>query len=121
MRRKGFTLIEVLVALVVTVAALTVVCQGFATGARASVAAQKTTRAALLAQRVLTDVETGVIPLGQSSAGTFEDEPEFLYETRSEPDLPGLTLLAVTVKWDERGQPRAYVLTRLMRERTTTP
>ena len=36
MNRRGFTLVEVLVALVVTVAALTILAQGFTTGARAS-------------------------------------------------------------------------------------
>jgi prepilin-type N-terminal cleavage/methylation domain-containing protein len=119
--RRGFTLIEVLVALVVTVAALTIVCQGFATGARASSSAQKVTRAALLAQRVLTDFETGELTPGQSHAGGFEDEPDFAYETRSEVDVTGLTLLRVSVTWDERGQPRTYVLTRLFRERTAAP
>jgi len=53
--RAGFTLIEVLVALVVAVAAMTLLSQGFSTGARASTSAQYATRAAILAQRVITD------------------------------------------------------------------
>lgn len=120
-RRSGFTLVEVLVALVVAVAAMALLSQGFTTGARASSAAQKATRAALLAQRVLTDIETGVLPLDASASGTFEDEPDFAYETSAAPDLPGLTLLTVSVKWDDRGEERRYVLTRLMRARPTTP
>ena len=62
MTRRGFTLIEVLVALVVAVAAMALLSQGFTTGARASTTAQFATRAALLAQRVVTDFETGVLP-----------------------------------------------------------
>ena len=50
-RKAGFTLIEVLVALVVAVAAMSLLAQGFTTGARASTTAQHATRAALLAQR----------------------------------------------------------------------
>src|SRR5262245_50892389 len=100
---------------------MTIVCQGFATGARASSSAQKVTRAALLAQRVITGFETGELTTGQSHAGAFEDEPDFAYQTRAEADVTGLTLLEVTVTWDDRGAPRTYVLTRLFRERTATP
>lgn len=118
-REQGFTLVEVLVALVVTVAALTVLAQGFATGARASTGSQNATRAALLAQQVITDLETGELPLNQSQSGAFEHDPDYTYETRSETGDPGLTKITVTVAWEQRGEARTYVLTRLMRERPT--
>jgi prepilin-type N-terminal cleavage/methylation domain-containing protein len=117
---SGFTLIEVLVALVVAVAAMALLSQGFAAGARASAAAQMDTRAALLAQRVITDLETGALSLSQTQNGTFDDDGEFKYEARCEPDSPGLTLVTVTLTWDANGQERTYVLTRLMRDRNTT-
>jgi prepilin-type N-terminal cleavage/methylation domain-containing protein len=121
MKRAGFTLVEVLVALVVAVAALTLLSQGFMTGARASTMAQSSTRAAILAQRVLTDFETGQLSSSSSQTGTFEDESDFSYETRSETgDVTGLVKLTITVKWEERNQDRTYVLTRLLRERSTT-
>jgi prepilin-type N-terminal cleavage/methylation domain-containing protein len=121
-RRAGFTLVEVLVALVVVVAALTLIGQGFTTGARASSASQKATRAAFLAQRVITDFELGVLSLNQAHEGTFNDEPDYSYETESETaEETGLTLLTVTLRWDEHGQDRTYVLTRLMRERPAEP
>ena len=120
-RAAGFTLIEVLVALVVAVAAMTLLSQGFATGARASTSSQFSTRAAILAQRVLTDFETGQLSPSSSQTGQFDDEPDFSYETRSETgEVPGLVKLAITIKWQERNQDRTYVLTRLLRERTTT-
>lgn len=117
----GFTLVEVLVALVVTVAGLLILAQGFTTGARASHVSQNATRAALLAQQVITDFETGALPLNRSHSGEFPDDPDFKFQTRSEPDATGLTLLRVTIKWDERRQERTYVLTRLMRERPAAP
>lgn len=120
-REAGFTLIEVLVALVVAVAGMAVVSQGFTTGARASSRSQNTTRAAFLAKHLITDFETGALTLTQSHAGPFDDAPDYSYETKSESGDPGLTLLTVTVTWDERNQPRTYVLTRLLRERPTTP
>lgn len=119
--QAGFTLIEVLVALVVTVAALTVIAQGFSTGARASTVSQNATRATLLAQQVLTDLETGALSLSSSNAKSFDDAPDFRYETRSESYDTGLTLLTVTIVWQERNQERTYVLTRLMRERPASP
>lgn len=122
MRRAGFTLVEVLVALVVTVAALTVLAQGFTTGARASVISQNATRASLLAQRVLTDLETAEVPVDQGHAGVFDDEPDFRFEVLSETsEEPGVNVVRIAVFWIERNAERTYVLTRLIRERTALP
>lgn len=121
-RLQGFTLIEVLVALVVAVAAMTLLAQGFSTGARASTTAQYATRAAILGQRVITDFETGALTLDTNQSGSFDDEPDFSYETISETtDLTGLNKLTVRVKWKERNQDREYALVRLMRSGTGTP
>ncbi len=120
-QQQGFTLIEVLVALVVAVAAMTLLAQGFSTGARASTTAQYATRAAILGQRVITDFETGVLTPDTNQSGSFDDEPDFSYETTSETtDLTGLNKLTVTVKWKERNQDREYVLVRLLRSGTGT-
>ncbi len=120
-RSAGFTLIEVLVALVVTVAAVTLMAQGFTTGARASTVSQNGTRAALLAQQVLTDFETGELSLTQSQSLSFEDDEDFTCETVSESYATGVTQLTIRIKWDERGQERTYELIRLMRDRPTEP
>ncbi|MBI3856187.1 MAG: prepilin-type N-terminal cleavage/methylation domain-containing protein [Planctomycetes bacterium] len=120
-RSEGFTLVEVLVALVVAVAAMALLSQGFTTGARASVASQYVTRAALLAQRVLTDFETGQLDLTSNQSGGFDEEPDFTYATTSTTgDVTGLTRLDITVKWKERNDDRTYVLTRLMRGRSAS-
>lgn len=118
---RGFTLIEVLVAMVVAVAAFSIMAQGFTLGGRASVVAQQTTRAAVLAQRVLTDLETGELAADRSSSGVFDDEPEFRWDVASRADDPGLVHLTVTVRWSDHGQERSYVLVRLWRERTAAP
>lgn len=111
-------MIEVLVALVVAVAAMALLSAGFATGARASTASEGATRAALLAQQVITEYETGEAAPTQSVRRT---SGEASAESRVEAGGTGLTLVTVTVRWDERGQERKYVVTRLLRERTTTP
>jgi prepilin-type N-terminal cleavage/methylation domain-containing protein len=120
--RRGFTLIEVLVALVVAVAALSLISQGFMTGARSSATSQYATRAALCAQRVLTDYETGELDLTSPQSGTFDDDPDFSYETQVEAssDVVGLNKLTIVVKWKERNDDRTYQLVRLMRDRPST-
>ena len=120
-RRKGFTLVEVLVALVVAVAAMALLSQGFTTGARASTTSQYATRAALLAQRVITDFELGQLSLTGNQNGSFEDDADFTYETTSEVgDVTGLTKLTVTIKWQERNTDTTYVVTRLMIDRPSS-
>lgn len=123
MRRRGggFTLVEVIVALVVAVAAMTIVSQGFTSGAQASTSARFSTRAALLARRVITDLETGERAPGQSASGSFEDEPDFRWELRSDQAEQGLYRMELTIRWDERGHERVYTVVRLLRERTATP
>ncbi len=119
----GFTLIEVLVALVVAVAAMAILSQGFSAGAKASVVSQNATRAAIVAGRVMTDYETGALSTSGSTSGTFDDEPDFSYRIETETYDTGVLRLTVTVTWDERNQERTYELVRLYRERTaaTTP
>ena len=120
-KSRGFTLIEVLVALVVAVAALSLLSQGFMTGARASTTSQFATRAALHAQRVLTEYETGALTVGTTQTGSFDDDPDFSYETKfSTGDVTGLTKVTIVVKWKERNDDRKYELVRLMRDRTQT-
>ena len=120
-RDAGFTLIEVIVAMVVAVAAFSVMAQGFALGGRASVVSQQTTRAAVLAQRILTDVEIGQVPADRSSNGLFEDEPDFRWDVESRPDESGLVQLTIAVRWSDHGQERTFALVRLWRERTAAP
>jgi type II secretory pathway pseudopilin PulG len=126
--RSGLTLIEVLVAMVVAVAAMGILAQGFTTGARASIAAQNTTRAAFLAQQVIAELETGELPLTQSNSGPFVDDPDFSFETTTDAysdalgTVTGLNAVKVTVRWKERSEEREYALIRLMRDRPpTTP
>ena len=121
MNRKGFTLVEVLVALVVTVTALTIIAQGFSTGARASTVSQNATRAAFLAQGLITDLETGERPHDRGEGGTFDEDPNFSFEITPEADEPGVTMLTITITWEERSQERTYELVRLMRNPEGAP
>jgi general secretion pathway protein I len=118
---RGFTLIEVLVALVVVTAGLTVIAQGFLTGGRASVASQHRSIAAMLAESKMAEVEAGIVSTTTSASGTFEPErPDFTWTLEPESTtVTGLNKITLTVLWKERGEETAFALTRLMMERTS--
>jgi prepilin-type N-terminal cleavage/methylation domain-containing protein len=114
----GFTLVEVLVALVVMVSAIAILAQGFTTGGGASVTAQNRTKAVWLAEEKMADLESGVLALNLGQSGTVTDNPDWKWEVRSDSTtVTGLYQMTVTIVWKERGQDRTYHLVRLMRER----
>ena len=70
---------------------------------------------------MLTDFETGALTAGSTQSGTFDDDPDFSYETQfATGEVTGLTKITVTVKWKERNDDRVYELVRLLRDRTST-
>lgn len=122
---RGFTLIEVLVALVVMVSAIAILAQGFTTGGTASVTSQNRTKAVWLAEQKMADLEAGILALNVGQSGTFEDASNTLaspgtdwkWAVTSASSTIGLYQITVTITWKERGQDRTYSLVRLMRER----
>lgn len=120
-RVEGFTLIEVLVALVVVTAGLTIIAQGFLTGGRASVASQNRSIAAMLAESKMAEAEAGILSTQTSSSGSFEpDRPDFSWTLEPESTTTtGLSKLTLTITWKEREEEITFALTRLMKERTS--
>jgi type II secretion system protein I len=122
--RSGFTLLEVLVSLVILAAALAVIAQGFSAGAQSSMVAKDETTAARLADKKMSEVETGEIPVNRGEQGTFPEPEGFRYEISTEAEATtGLYRITVTVYYpDGSGGERSVALHRLMRERpTATP
>jgi prepilin-type N-terminal cleavage/methylation domain-containing protein len=125
-RHSGFTLVEVLVALVVTVSAVAILAQGFAAAGSASVASQYRTRAVWLAAEKMADMEAGVYATNAPQAGVFDSsdprtpQGQWRWEIASEASTStGLYQVTVSVFWIERSEERSYHLARLMRERET--
>jgi type II secretion system protein I len=120
-RGAGFTLTEVLVAMVVVSTSLTIITQGFLSGGRASLSSQNESRAAWLAESKMVELETGILSASASGSGTFEPEhPDYSWTAEPESTLTtGLSKITVTVTWKEREQERTFVLTRLMAERAS--
>ncbi len=121
-RRRGFTLLEVLVAFAVLAVALGVAFEIFAMGLRGARSADALTRAVLIAESRLArvGVETELTPgesEGETDDGTLwrieiHDQPaEDGDEERTvTPSLPVLRDIIVTVSWGDAASRQSFVL-----------
>ena len=116
--RNGFTLVEVLAALVIMGVAFGVLAQGLASAARSSSVSQAYTRAVAVAAGKMAEVEAGAYAL---TAGVTERLEEDLYDfdiviTPMPSTRKGLTEVTVAVKWMLHGRENRVVLTRYIHE-----
>ncbi len=126
-RARGFTLIEILVALIIVGLAMGALMRAFSLGLRNAEAARARTAATLFAESKLADLEAaGPIATGQST-GRFEErfrwrlrvrpyvEVDAAKETPAGSEDAALALyeVMVTVDWDGSGGQRSVSLTTL--------
>jgi type II secretion system protein I len=104
MRRRGFTLLEVIVSLVVLTTGLVMVMEAFTVGLRASAAADRRTMAALLLQDKMEELKKEPLLTAGSDEGDFgEDFADYNWRVDiSETETPGLVHVEVTVMWEGR-------------------
>lgn len=114
---RGFTLLEVIVSLVIVVAAVAVIAQGFSAGSQAAYFAEAETTATMLASEKMAQVETGEISLTTGDRGTFQDHEQFRYEVTVTSTTTGLYEVKVEVFYTDGFEERSIALHRLMRER----
>jgi general secretion pathway protein I len=88
---RGFTLLEVMVALAILATTLVVLLQIITNNVRATNHAKLTTAATLLVRSKMTDIEDGILENGfstddESEKGTFRDQgyPDFRWDSRIE-------------------------------------
>lgn len=115
---RGFTLLEMLVAMALLAVGLSSVLALFTFGAALRRTSAERERAALAAEAIVADLRRALFPL--ESDGSIGDAPDLadrpvpnaeglLYTAtlREEADLPGAYLALVEVSWSERGRRRA--------------
>ncbi len=121
MRRRGFTLIETLVAIAIIAAVLPIVMSGISLASRAGLLARQRTLAATLGEAKLDElVSTGLWNSGAMSGDFGDDAPGFTWSASVTPyndtDLTTQNLeeIDLTVTWTSRNSPRTVVLSTLV-------
>lgn len=118
MPRRGFSLLETLLALVIFVGSVAVISGLLSLGVRGSWEARRMSKAALLCESKMAEVVSGIEPLESVSQATFEDEPGWVWSVAvSNGPVEGLVSVAVLVEQaDETQFPVSFQLTRWMRD-----
>ncbi|HOJ13564.1 MAG TPA: type II secretion system minor pseudopilin GspI [Deltaproteobacteria bacterium] len=108
MARRGFTLIEVLVALTILAIAFTWLISAHGQSIDMATRSRFLTTATLLAQERIAAVTTGLVPVPETGrSGDFgEDHPGYTYEEDVESTpIPGYLKYTLKVKWGAQERP----------------
>jgi Tfp pilus assembly protein PilV len=111
--QAGFLLVEILLVVVILAVGLTVVLRSFGSSLDAVGTSASYTKALLLLEERLWELEAkGSIAPGTSGGGFSEENGNFRWEVKAS-DLAqmGLCETQVTVAWEQRGRPRAVSIT----------
>jgi len=116
--QRGFTLLEVVVALTIAAVALPALLRAFSEGTKKqSLIENKTTALYLLKLRMSEMEMVGEIEEG-SEEGEFGTNSRFTWTSNvSESDVEGLYEVVVNVNWQERGQEKSVELTTYIADR----
>ena len=98
------TLLEVLVAMAVFLIALAGIAQLIDFGTDSAVDAARTTTGTRLAQSKMAEVEAGVVPVSESSSGTFDDEPNWQWAVEVGAEVAPNTYPVTVRVWIETGR-----------------
>lgn len=121
--RRGFSLLEVILALGILVAALAVIGELVRAGIRNAQNARDLSRAQLLCEGKLSEIFAGAAAAQQVSESAFPDNPGWLYSVQTDGSGPqGLIKIRVTVKQDpaEQRYPVEFTLAQWIRDPTIT-
>ena len=114
--RRGFTLIEVLAALLLVAIVIPVVMQGFSVATNAASSAKRRSEAATLAASKLDEITaTGDWKLGLLAGDFSPDHPEYTWDASLDAwDSSTLQQLTLRVKWTGSDGPHEFLVTTLV-------
>ncbi|MCX7918044.1 MAG: prepilin-type N-terminal cleavage/methylation domain-containing protein [bacterium] len=115
----GFTLLEVVIALVIVVVGLVLISQAFSIGLRAVRVSDKATIARFLAEQKITEIELQSFLALQSGTGDFgPDYPDFTWQMNvATTQLDNLLQINLTISWIEDNTTRTLTITKLIADR----
>ena len=122
MNQKGFTLIEVIIAMVLVVVGLVLISQAFSIGLRAVSVSDKSTIAKFLLEQKIAEVESLSVASLQSESGDFgTDYPDYTYQTEvTTTDLENLRQVVITVQWKHDNTTRNISITKYLADKGET-
>ena len=101
MNRRGFSLLEVLLAIAILGVSMVVISQAFYVGYHSAMKTRFLSEANMLADGKMAELAAGVLPL-ESGGGSFADRPNWQYSVEVQPSLqPGLLMSTVTVSRED--------------------
>ena len=115
-QNQGFTLIEVIVAMVVVIVGLVMISQAFSIGLRAVRVSDKATLAKLLAEQKIAELEIQSFSTLQSTNGDFgTDYPGLTWQEDVETaNLDNLRQVTLIISWTEDNTTRSLVINKLI-------
>ena len=122
-RCRAFSLLEVILALAILVAALAVIGELVRAGIRNAQMARDLSRAQVLCEHKLSEIFAGAAAAGQASNSAFPDNPGWLYSVNQDGSGPqGLIKVRVTVEQDPGQQryPVSFTMAQWMRDPVVT-
>jgi prepilin-type N-terminal cleavage/methylation domain-containing protein len=117
--RRGFSLLEVVLALALLVGAIAVTGELIRLGTLSAARARDMTQAQLICESKLAEIMAGIMLPEAVSYAEYELDPEWLYSVElASADVPGLVILRVTVvqNLDPIQRPAEFSLTRLIQD-----
>lgn len=98
-RRRGMTLLEVLMALAIFLFSLLAISQLFNSASDQALGIQAKSRSTRLAQSKMAEFSAGVVSLQTGGSGTFDEEPEWSWNADIQQDgtAQGLYIVTITV------------------------
>ncbi len=106
-RAAGFTLLEVMIAVGILGIGLVVVLQGHVMNLKMIAHSELSTKATLLAEKRIVEIEGKKLNIIGEREGSFEESPEFYWKELITPvrignkELSGLSRVEVIVSWEE--------------------
>jgi general secretion pathway protein I len=116
--KKGFTLLEVVVALTIAAIAFPTLLQAFSNGAKQQSLIENRITAVFLLRLRMAEIEMEGYSSLASGEGEFTADSRFKWACEvSDTDTEGLKEVTVTVTWQERGKDQSISLTTYMADR----
>ncbi len=115
--RSGLTLLEIVLALAIAAIAMSLLAQLVSIGNRAAAASRDETKAQLIAESVIAEVEAGVM-LPEDTNGTWETDPQWAYDVfvETQGDIETGMMHVVTVSVTHELSPATFSLTQWVYE-----